>query len=199
MFHQIPKPVLDRMHELEEIDTRDRQDGTPHIQRLRQIPAESGRVLAFLAASAPTEGAWLEIGTSAGYSTLWLSLAARLRGKAITTFELLPAKAALAKETFKAAKVGGLVELKNGDARGHISDYVEIAFCFLDAEKEMYAEFYERINPHLIPDGLLVADNVISHRQELAKFRSMVEEDETIDHITLPVGKGMLVCRKLRT
>lgn len=199
MFHQISKPVLDRMHELEEIDARDRQDGTPHSQRLRQVPPDSGRVLAFLAASAPTKGAWLEIGTSAGYSALWLSLAARLRGKNMVTFELLPAKAALAKETFKAAKVGGLVELKNGDARGHISDYAEIAFCFLDAEKEMYAEFYERISPNLIPDGLLIADNVISHRQDLKNFFSLVEEDKTIDHITLPVGKGLLVCRKLNT
>ncbi len=197
MFHQIPKPVLDRMHQLEEIDALDRQDGTPRSQRLRQITPESGRVLAFLAASAPTKGTWMEIGTSAGYSALWLSLAARMRGKTLVTFELLPAKAALAKETFKAAKVSGLVELKNGDARGHISDYAEIAFCFLDAEKEMYAEFYERIGPNLIPDGLLVADNVINHRQNLEKFLSLVEEDETIDHITLPVGKGLLVCRKL--
>ena len=72
----------------------------------------------------------MEIGTSAGYSALWLSLAARMRGKTLVTFELLPAKAALAKETFKAAKVSGLVELKNGDARGHISDYAEIAFSY---------------------------------------------------------------------
>lgn len=196
MFHQIPKPVSDRMHELEEIDSRDRQDGTPQSQRLRQIPPETGRVLAFLAASAPTEGAWLEIGTSAGYSALWISLAARLHSKTLVTFELLPTKAALAKETFKAAKLGGMVELKNGDARGHISDYAEIAFCFLDAEKEMYAEIYELVCPKLVPGGLLIADNVISHRQYLTKFLSLVEENPDIDHIILPVGKGLLVCRK---
>lgn len=199
MFHQIPKPVLDRMHALEEIDSRDRQDGTSHSQRLRQIPPETGRVLAFLAASAPTKGAWLEIGTSAGYSALWLSLAARLRRKTLVTFELLPAKAALAKETFKAAKLGGLVELINGDARGHINDYAEIAFCFLDAEKEMYADIYDRVCPKLVPDGLLIADNVISHRQDLTKFLSLVEENPNVDHILLPVGKGLLVCRKLNT
>lgn len=199
MFQDIPKQVSDRMKELEEIDARDRQDGTPHLKRLRQIPPETGRLLAFIAAGAPTEGAWLEIGTSAGYSALWLSLAARQRQKTLITFELLPDKAALARETFKAAKVTGLVELKNGDARGHISDFAEIAFCFLDCEKEMYAEIYERIVPRLVPDGLLVADNAISHESALDKFFTLVEEDTSIDHVLLSVGRGLLVCRKLNT
>lgn len=197
MFHDIPKPVADRMKELEEIDARDRQDGTPHLERLRQISPETGRVLSFLAASAPTKGAWLEIGTSAGYSALWLSLAARQRQKTLITFELLPAKAALARETFKKAGVTGLVELKNGDARGHISDFAEVAFCFLDCEKEMYAEIYERLSPHLVTEGLLIVDNADSHKSDLTKFFEQVEKDTSVDHILLPVGKGLLVCRKL--
>ena len=51
MFHEIPQAILARMKELEEVDARDRQDGTPHLKRMRQIPPETGRVLAFLAAS----------------------------------------------------------------------------------------------------------------------------------------------------
>ena len=132
MFHKIPKPILDRMKELEEIDTQDRQDGTPRIKRLRQIPPESGRVLAFLAYTVPTQGAWLEVGTSAGYSALWLSLAAKEKGKTLYTFELLPEKAALARETFKKANVEKLIELKHGDARGHVGDFGEVAFCFIE-------------------------------------------------------------------
>ena len=142
MFHKIPKPILDRMKELEEIDTQDRQDGTPRIERLRQIPPESGKVLAFLAVTVPRQGAWLEVGTSAGYSALWLSLAAKERNKTLFTFELLPEKAAMARETFKKAKVEDLIELKNGDARGHIEDFAEVAFCFIDCEKKMYTALY---------------------------------------------------------
>jgi predicted O-methyltransferase YrrM len=197
MFHDIPKPVQNRMKELEEIDARDRQDGTPHIKRLQQIPPETGKVLAFLAASAPANGAWLEIGTSAGYSALWISLAARMVGKKLITFELLPDKATLARETFKSAKVEDVVELKNGDARGHISDYGEVAFCFLDCEKEMYEEVFERLSPNLIEGGMLIADNVSSHEKILEKFIAIVEEDATLDTVILPVGKGLLVSRKL--
>lgn len=197
MFHDIPKPVLDRMQELEEIDARDRQDGTPHLKRLRQIPAETGRVLAFLAAGVPEKGAWLEVGTSAGYSAMWISLAAKQRGKVLHTFELLPDKAALARETFKKAKIEDLVELKNGDARGHVGDYGEVAFCFLDCEKEMYPEIFERVTPNLVPGGLLIADNVISHKSALTGFIAEVEGDTSLDTVMLPVGSGLLVCRKL--
>jgi predicted O-methyltransferase YrrM len=197
MFQEIPQVILDRMKELEEIDGRDRQDGTPHLKRMRQIPPETGRVLAFLAASAPTNGAWLEIGTSAGYSSLWLSLAARYRSKTLITFELLPEKVALARETFEKTKVKGFVELKHGDARGHLSDYAEVAFCFVDCEKEMYQEIFERVAPNLIIDSLLIFDNVISHQQALEKFLEVVASDPNFDQVTLPVGKGLLVCRKI--
>ena len=197
MFQNIPQPILDRMKELEEIDNRDRQDGTPHIKRLRQIPPETGKVLAFLAGMVPQEGAWLEVGTSAGYSSLWLSLAARPRGRTIFTFELLPEKTAMARETFKKAKVEDTVELKHGDARGHVGDFAEVAFCFIDCEKEMYAEIFELVAPNIVPDGLIVVDNVISHKAELKEFIADVESDASLITVILPVGKGLMVCRKI--
>ncbi len=197
MFHKIPQPILDRMKELEEIDTRDRQDGTPRIKRLRQVAPETGRVLAFLAHTVPTQGAWLEVGTSAGYSTLWLSLAIKAKSKTLFTYELLPEKTALARETFKQTKVEKLIELKNGDARGHVGDFGEVAFCFIDCEKEMYAEIFDLVAPNLVTDGLVIVDNVISFKEDLADFIARVEADEHLDTIILPVGKGLMVCRKL--
>ena len=95
VFHDIPAQILARMHELEHRDAVDRADGTPLLERLRQVPAGTGRFLALLAASAP-DGPWIEIGTSAGYSALWLSLACRATGRCLTTFEVLAPKAALA-------------------------------------------------------------------------------------------------------
>ena len=192
---EIPKPVLDRMNYLEERDARDRKDGTPHLKRLRQISAETGVLLAILAASVP-RGAVLEIGTSGGYSALWLSLACKQRGDRLTTFELLPDKAELARETFAKAQVEDRVELINGDARSHLKDWDEIAFCFLDAEKEMYLEVYKDIVPRLLPSGMLVADNLISHKEELAEFVEHARGDQSVDAAVLPVGKGLLVCTK---
>ena len=72
MFHDISPEIQIQMQRLEAIDAKDREDGTPRLQRLRQIPPETGKFIALLAANAPA-GQMLEIGTSAGYSTLWLS------------------------------------------------------------------------------------------------------------------------------
>ena len=152
MFHTIAQTMLARMQYLEEIDgqpsvARDREDGTPRLQRLRQVPGfaakhETGKFIALLAASAP-EGAALEIGTSAGYSTLWIALGRQERGGGVTTFEILPEKVTLARETFRLAGVADMVELVEGDARDYLPTYHDIAFCFLDSEKELYAPCYE--------------------------------------------------------
>ena len=59
----------------------------------------------------------------------------------------------------------GSVKLVEGDAREFLPQYCNIAFCFLDAEKEAYADCYEAVIPDLVPGGWLVADNAINHRQ----------------------------------
>jgi predicted O-methyltransferase YrrM len=195
LFSDIPKATLDRMQYLEERDRKDRNDGTAHLKRLRQIPPETGMQLALLAASAP-RGQMLEIGTSGGYSALWLALAAKQRGDRLITFELLKDKADLARETFDKAQAWDQVDLVNGDARGHVGDYDGVAFCFVDCEKEMYGELYKEIVPLLAPGGMLVADNVISHKEDLADFVNTARKDKNVDAVVLPVGKGLLVCVK---
>ena len=196
MFHSIPKPMLERMAYLEAIDARDRQDGTPKAQRLRQIPPETGRFLALLAASAPP-GAVLEIGTSGGYSSLWLILACMQRGDRLTTFEAAENKVQLAQQTFAAAGVAPHVHLVHGDARARLVEIEQIAFCFLDAEKDIYPQCYELAIPRLAPGGLFVADNVISHQAELAGFVERALVDRRVDALVVPVGKGLLVCRRI--
>jgi predicted O-methyltransferase YrrM len=196
MFHTIPEAMRRRMLELEEIDERDRGDGTPRLQRLRQIPPETGRFLALLAANAPARN-WVEIGASAGYSTLWLALAAREAGAAITTYEVLPEKVALAQETFEQAGVFDVVRLVAGDAREQLTAAADIGFCFLDAEKEVYADCYELVVPRLLPGGLLVADNAINHRETLQPMLDRALVDARVDALVVPVGKGELLCRKI--
>lgn len=195
MFHSIRPAMLERMKYLEEIDQRDQTDGTGRMQRLRQIPPETGRFLALLAANAPA-GEIIEIGTSAGYSTLWLALACEASGRTLTTFEVLPEKAKLARETFNAAQVEKTVTLVEGDARLALPGIDQIAFCFLDAEKEIYAEIYEAVIPKLVRGGLLVADNAINHRETLQPMLERALSDERVDALIVPIGKGELVCRK---
>ena len=183
------------MRQLEDMDAADRRDGTPKPSRLRQVPRETGRFLALLAATAP-RGSILEIGTSAGYSTLWLYLAARIKGDSITTFEILPEKAELARQTFEIAGVASTVQLVEGDARTHLGEYRDVAFCFLDAEKDVYADCYQQAMPLLLPGGFIVADNVISHEAELSSFIRFALDDDQVDAMVVPVGKGLLIARR---
>ena len=196
MFHTIHPAILNRMHQLEQQDAQDRVDGTPRLQRLRQIPPDTGKFIALLAANTP-EGAIIEIGTSAGYSTLWLAVACEQAGRTLTTFELLPEKVKLAQETFQLAQVADVVTLVEGDALEFLAQMDDIAFCFLDAEKEVYAACYKAVIPKLVKGGLLVADNAINHRETLQPMIDQALADTRVDALVVPIGKGELVCRKI--
>lgn len=196
MFEDIPQGILNRMKELEQIDAQDRADGTARLERLRQIPPETGKFIALLAATAPA-GRYLEIGTSAGYSTLWLALACRLVGRRITTFEVLDQKAKLARHTFETAAVGDVVEFIHGNALDYLPSCSDVSFCFLDAEKDIYAECYEVVVPNMVPGGILVADNAINHEKALRPMLDRALTDDRVDALIVPIGKGELVCRKI--
>ncbi|SPE58696.1 conserved hypothetical protein [Verrucomicrobia bacterium] len=195
MFTDMPQEILARMTELERIDARDRTDGTPRMKRLRQIPPEVGKFIAILAAAAPA-GRWIEIGTSAGYSTMWLALACRAVGRKILTYEILADKAALARQTVATAGISDVVELVHGDALDHLPGDKDIAFCFLDAEKEIYGRCYEAVVPGMTPGGIFVADNAISHQAALQPMLDRALKDERLDAVIVPIGRGVLVCRK---
>ena len=184
------------MRFLEEIDARDRTDGTSFAKRLKQIPLETGRFLAMIARSAPAKQ-WIEIGTSAGYSTIWLSLAARKTNARITTFEVLEDKAALAAETFSICRLDDIVTLVHGDARSYLEAYSDIGFCFLDANEDVYLDCYELIIPRLAAGGVLVADNAISHYEKLKPMLQRCLNDRRVDSMIVPIGKGELFCRKI--
>ena len=196
MFHNIPQAILQRMDYLVQIDTRDRLDGTGLLERLRQIPPDTGRFVAMMAACAP-DGKMIEIGTSAGYSAMWISLACEMLGRTLTTFELLPEKVVLARETFRLAEIEDIVRLVEGDAREHLAQVDDISFCFLDAEKDVYADCYELVIPKLVKGGLLVADNAINHRESLQPMLDRALSDERVDAQILTIGKGELLCRKI--
>ena len=72
----------------------------------------------------------------------------------------------------------------------------DIAFCFLDAEKEVYRDCYEAVIPRLVSGGLLVADNAINHAPTLQPMLDRALADERVDAMIVPIAKGELVCRK---
>jgi predicted O-methyltransferase YrrM len=196
MFQAIPERIAKRMQYLERLDAEHRKHADMnHFDRLRQVPPATGKLLALLAVGAPA-GIFLELGTSGGYSTLWLALAARESGRKIVTFEKSEAKLKLARETVKAAEVDGMVEIVPGDVLDHLAAYRDVAFAFLDVEKSIYLDCYETLVPNLVAGGLLVADNVISHRDDCAAMLKRALTDGRVDALIVPVGSGLLVARK---
>ncbi len=196
MFHNIPEVIKKRMKYLEKIDSKDRLDGTPRMKRLRQIPPDTGKFLSIMAASAP-KGNFLEIGTSAGYSTLWIALACQYRRIKMKTFEVLKEKVQMAKETFKVTNMNNFIDLVEGDARNYLKGIKNIAFCFLDAEKEVYEECYDLIIPNMVKGGLLIADNAINHYETLKPMIDKALADNRVDAMVVPIGKGELLCRRI--
>jgi caffeoyl-CoA O-methyltransferase len=188
------RAVFDR---LERQDTRERQQELPRRIRLRQIRPEVGRFLhALVLAKRPRS--ILEIGTSGGYSTMWLASAARSVGATVVTLEIDPAKVRLATSNLREAGLDEAVAIVHTDAFDYLRDRREpIDFVFLDAEKVDYARFLELIVPLLPAGGLLVADNLISAAADLAEFRRQAESDLRLSAVVVPIGRGELIAARI--
>jgi caffeoyl-CoA O-methyltransferase len=188
VFHDISPQMQQVMRALEEQLERDQRS-------LRSVDSDVARVLSLLALSAPP-GAFLELGSSGGYSSLWLSLAARAKGVTLTTVDLDEKKVALARENVSRAGAAGSVEVFHGDAFDFATRFDEIAFCFSDIEPpELNAKVYELIVPRLVPGGWIVVDNVTSPRFQ-KELLERAHSDPRVDCVLLPFPKGDLICRK---
>jgi predicted O-methyltransferase YrrM len=163
---------------------------------LRSVDSDVARVLSLLALSAPP-GAFLELGSSGGYSSLWLSLAARAKGVTLVTVDLDEKKVALARTNIAGAGADGSVRVFHGDAFDYAGHSHPLAFCFSDIEPpENNAKIYELIVPRLVSGGWLVIDNVTSPRVQTALI-NRARSDTRIDCVLLPFPKGDLICRKI--
>jgi predicted O-methyltransferase YrrM len=119
-----------------------------------------GRLLRIFAESANAKNV-VEIGTSNGYAALWICLGLRATGGRLTTFEIDPQTAALARANFTRAGVDHLVTLVEGDAHQTISRLRDpIDILFLDADKDGYLDYLQKLLPLVRPGGLFLADNM---------------------------------------
>jgi caffeoyl-CoA O-methyltransferase len=188
------RTVLDK---LERQDALEREQGLSRRQRLRQITPDVGRFLHTLVL-ATRPRCILEIGTSGAYSTIWLATAAGAVSASVITLDVDPAKIRQATSNLRDAGIEDAVTVVRRHALDYLRDRREpIDFVFLDAEKEDYLRFLELIVPLLPIGGLLVADNVISHAEDLAEFRQRAESDPRLSAVVVPVGRGELLAVKI--
>jgi predicted O-methyltransferase YrrM len=140
----------------------------------------------------------LEIGTSNGYSTLWLARAARAIGGAVTTVELSDYKIDLARQNFSRSGLASAITLVQDDA-GHVLERTaDAAFdlIFLDAERPEYPGWWPHLKRVLRPGGLLVVDNATSHPEQMAPFIALVNADADFTTSLVPVGNGEFLAVK---
>ena len=184
------------LRRLEDEDRLDRADGTPTERRLRAVTPEVGAFLNLLVRIAGARRI-AEIGTSGGYSTGWLAAAARETGGHVTTLEIDPAKVERARGNLSDAGLESFVTVVEGDARRTLATLEgPVDLAFLDAEKELYLDLLEPLVRLLRPGGLLVADNLLSHAEELAGFRAAAEAHPELECVLVPIPRGELLCRK---
>jgi caffeoyl-CoA O-methyltransferase len=129
-------------------------------EMFQNVPAQDGRMLRLLTETAGAKNV-VEIGTSTGYSGLWLCLALRATGGSLTTFEIDSHRASIARENFKQAGVDQMVKIVQGDAHANIAKLKgPIDVVFLDADKEGYLDYVNKLLPLVRSGGLILAHNV---------------------------------------
>ncbi len=127
---------------------------------MANVPVEDGRLLRVLAETMGAKHV-VEIGTSNGFSALWLCLALKATGGNLVTHEINPSVAALARENFKKAGVDHMVTIVLGDAHEEVTKLKgPIDLLFIDADKAGYADYLNKLLPLVRPGGLVVAHNM---------------------------------------
>jgi predicted O-methyltransferase YrrM len=163
-------------------------------ERLRNLEPDTAALLSvMIRATRPRRV--LELGTSNGYSTMWLAEALRAVGGRLTSVELDPARSIAASENLARAGLAGTVELRVQDAAVALSTSEDASWdmIFLDAERPAYRGYWPDLVRCLRPAGLLAVDNAISHAADIAEFRAVVSADVRVSEALAPTGSGALL------
>jgi predicted O-methyltransferase YrrM len=192
--------VLDNYHkriQQERMEPREAPGGRDggQDQRMRAVGPQTGRLLNILARSldAPTI---LELGTSFGYSGIWLAEAARATDGRLITMEVHAYKSAFARDMAQRAGLADLVDFQVGDAVQMIRALPDgIDFVLVDLWKDLYLPCLEAFYPKLNPGAIIVADNIRTDRSDVMDYVRAVRAKPDITSVTLPVGQGIEISR----
>ncbi len=185
------------LKELEQFGQENDAQVKDRSQKMLNITRDTGEFLLLLVRALKAKRV-LEIGASNGYSTLWLAQAVRPLGGSVTTLEISPSKADLARSNFARAGVQAWIHLIVVEAGEFIRQQTDAGFefVFLDSDREAYPAWWRDLQRVLAAGGLLVADNAVSHARELADFVRAVQHTPGYITSLVPVGNGELVVLK---
>ncbi len=183
--------------ELEQFGLANDRATTERQRRMLNITRDTGEFLAMLVRATLARRV-LEIGTSNGYSTLWLASAARATGGSVTTVERSQDKVGLASANFARSGLAPFISLLHDDAGRVLERSPDggVDLIFLDSERPEYPGWWPHLKRVLRPGGLLVADNATSHPEQMAPFVALVKADADFVTSLVPVGNGEFLAVK---
>src|ERR687889_811855 len=172
-----------------EHDTRQER----HDDRLRNLEPETAALLAVLVRSGRRRSL-LEIVTSNGYSTIWLAWAAEATGGRVTSVEMDPGSQGVDDENLCRGGLRDPVDLKLGDATEGVEDLPgPFDLVFFYADRVSAPAQLKLLVPKLAPEVMILADNVLSHPEEVAGSLQALERLPGFDRLVVPVGKGLSI------
>ena len=158
---------------------------------MMNVPTIDGRILRLLTETTNAQNV-VEIGTSNGYSGIWFCLALKATGGKLTTHDIDEGRASLARQNFKRAGVDDIVTLVMGDAHETVKKLKDpIDILFLDADKEGYTDYLEKLLPLVRPGGLILAHNIDSTGRDFINAITTNPNLETLqlEGVTLTLKK----------
>lgn len=185
------EPLKELLTELEQFGQQNDAAISERPRRMLNITRDTGEFLSVLVQATNAQRV-LEIGTSNGYSTLWLAQALQRIGGHVTTVELSEFKLEMAAKNFARSGLSEVITQHRGEAGGLLESLDDACFdlLFLDSKRSDYVQWWPSMQRVLRKGGLLVVDNATSHADEMADFMALVSADPDFTTCTVPVGNG---------
>jgi predicted O-methyltransferase YrrM len=186
--------IREQEEQRDQTPAADRHSERDH--RLLAVGPQTGRLINILARSLKAPRI-LELGTSYGYSGIWLAEAARASGGRVVTMELQDYKSAYARDMAAKAGLVDAIDFKVGDAVAMMAELpFGLDFVLLDLWKDLYVPCLEAFYPKLNPGAIIVADNMLHPGgEEVKRYGKAVRAKAGMTSVLLPVGSGLEVSR----
>jgi predicted O-methyltransferase YrrM len=166
---------------------------TDRARKMLNLEPETAQLLSILVRLSGARRI-LEIGTSNGYSTIWLASAVAETGGRVISIDRSVEKQSIARENLRRAALLDRVDLRLGDANTIVGELTGLFdFVFFDADRISAPEQLRLLVPRLAAPALVLADNVLSHPAEIAGYLAAVARLPGFDHVVVPIGKGLSV------